>query len=208
MSEYESLVKGPGQEGKKSVKVAFPVGTPDELRRHGLDPAEFGSCAPRDVANGVIGCHAYAVCPLRKELGVRRFGIRVIKSAAKGGGIKKFDGECYTAVLLANQAKADQSGDLVEIIANEGEEYEAIQSEPVKNALGQVVAYESKTVTVKVKPFPRIGENKELLQHAVAGAERVKHAKKKDEERKQVAMAENALTTGDTPAPPHKPERK
>lgn len=208
--ERIDILRREGVQDKKPIKSVWPVGTLADLKSHGLDPVQYGACCPRDMDNGVLGCPQFHLCGFAKQ-GVKRFGIRVVKSPAKGGGIRVTEGECYTAVAMAAQAEADRSGDIVEIVAREGEEITVTESMPIKNSLGQVTAYETVSVKRKVEPFPTIERNKELLRDAMAGAIRLEH-----ENRQRSAQREEALSAAAVPlsgsaekAPtPQKPERK
>lgn len=210
MSEPIQLVRR-DQTRLKQIRAWWPVGTPEDLARHGLDPAEFGSCAPKDPKNGMLGCAAYDICPLVKN-GVKRFGVRFIKSAQKGGTMRVVGTECYTAVLLANQAEADGNGDLVEVVAQEGETIRTMISVPVKDSLGRITSYTAEPTDMVIVPFPKISENKELLEYALAGAERKRHEEERAADARERAIssagAVNLLAGGTESSRPQKPERK
>ena len=212
MSEKLELVGRPNETAAKPIKAVHPVGTPEALRQHGLDPAQYGSCARKDLANGILGCAAFEACRLPKD-GVKRFAIRVIKSNAVGGGMAKADVECFTAVVIAEQARVNNNGTIVDVIGHEGDEYDTVESVPVKDSLGRITSYEARPVRRKVAPFPKIGENRELLKDALAGAERRKHEDEQEALQRESALASaganELLGAPQTEtAKPQKPERK
>lgn len=191
MADDIQLVGTGKPEAQKQQKAVWPVGTLDELKEHGLDPWEYPSCAQRNQAAGVWGCPLWDRCQLHGIKGVsgpERFGLRILKPEEMGGNVRHVAMDCYGAVQLATNAEANKRGEIVEVIAREGESISIIGSEPMKNALGQVTGYEDVEKPEVVLPFRRIKDNKALIKAAMAGAIRKQH-----DEKKRAAALESRL---------------
>lgn len=191
MSDEIKLVGGADSDKRKTQKAVWPIGTLDEVREHGLDPWEWPSCAQRNVAAGVWGCPLWDRCNLVGIKGVsgpERFGLRILKPDEMGGQMRHVQMDCWGAVQIASNAEANKRGEIVDVIAREGQSIREIGTKPVTNALGQVTGHEVEERDVTVTPFARIKDNKSLIKAAMAGAIRKQH-----EEQKRAAALESRL---------------
>ena len=111
----------------------IPMGTPDELRKVGVDPGLVGSCAPPNPDGGVRGCPLWKSCPfhLPKYGGFKGQGPKYV-----GYYIKTTDGKqqenfmtCHNFVrVLLHRKRAGErhmeegkpNYELIQIIAQEG----------------------------------------------------------------------------------------
>jgi hypothetical protein len=141
----------------------FPVGSLDELKEANLPPSMFPSCAEPQADGTVIGCQHWHECtmsykglPVEQGGGPRMHCWERIKGAEAGGGIVRNSQPCYYGVSQMETALSN--GEALRIIANEGEDYEALTSiaDPVpSDPLNRSV----KLVKFTVPAFTRLVNN-------------------------------------------------
>lgn len=141
----------------------LPTGTPDEIAGKGQSPARWGSCAPQNsshpVHGPVMGCPFYATCKFGRSGPVNK-GVYL---QVADGSSRQIETPCYDYMgsLLAREKDSELTGEVIAVIADEGEEIEVVRTvsaDPVNcNKNGNMAMKQVKEV-VKVKPFPRPGE--------------------------------------------------
>jgi len=159
--------------------MPHPMGTLEELRQQGLDPARIGSCAPNPDVSGdrsVRGCPMWSECPFH----LKRYG----GFKANGGphyiayfmqshdNRKKEDiATCYayTLTLLkreraARAAREDgKPHEIIRVVAQEGGEYWKRDRVPVDPKDQSITAkYKWEEGLAKVPRFPRPMQNEDL----------------------------------------------
>lgn len=172
-----------------------PIGTLAEAEAEGLDVTQYATCSRPNPVTGVKGCPWFAKCRVsaKGKSGPRNYGVRIIKGPAQGGGIAHSSVDCMWLAEHTNDTEAN--GGAVTVVAEEGETYEKVTRIAVSNRTGEIatnqwdkdVHREDRRVKVEVQPWPRPGENKELL-HDMLRAE-VMESEKERLENESVARA-------------------
>ena len=144
------------------------VGTMDELQKHGMPARAFRSCNEPSVDGTVLGCPVWSACTMSykgKSLaeggGPRNHCWERIKSPAQGGGIVRNSQPCYWGVK--QQEIVAENKEILQVIADEGEDYTTFTkvSAPVPS---NIFRREMQEIKFTVPPFPRPGENKQMVQ--------------------------------------------
>lgn len=173
----------------------IPMGTPDELRKVGVDPGMVGSCAQPNPQTGVRGCPLWASCPfhLQKYGGFKGQGPKNV-----GYYIKTHEGRqaenfmtChnFVRVLLARMRSGRQqaeegksNAEIVRIIAQEGGMVRQRGSFAVDPEDRRPNApWAMKTVAREVPKFPRPGERKGVSYEADLWADEMKRRSVEDD---------------------------
>lgn len=152
-------------------RSAAPVGTLAELQKEGLDPSQYASCARPNKALGIAGCAWFENCRVsaKGESGPRNYGVKIIKGRGQGGGISTASVDCMWIADHTERIEANKG--TIMVVADEGQEFDRITGVLVNNQTGKETFsrdrdahVEDRRVKVKVRPFPRPGENPALLQ--------------------------------------------
>lgn len=160
----------------------LPQGTPEELRKAGLDPARIGSCAPKSP--GVRGCPMWKECPfhLQKYGGFKGHGPKYVGYYLKThenrqkqdfmtchAFVRTMMGRMKTSVAAQLDGKPHE---IVRVIAQEGETIRTrvgVKKNPDdKTATAE---YEMRTETKPVPAHPRPGDNTQTNYDADLWAE-------------------------------------
>jgi len=169
-----------------------PVGTPDELDAHRLPKDVFLSCSEPSTEHGRksnVGCPDWYDCTMSyrglhssEGGGPRSHCWERIKSAAQGGGIVRGAQPCYYGV--SQQDICQQNGEVLRVIADEGESFEMLTTIPdITGGKDQhgYTKWDTKLVTRMVEPFKRLGQHQKLAQHELRASilereqEKVRH---------------------------------
>lgn len=123
-----------------------PIGTLEEVIKHGYNPADVGSCAPSDQ-NKVRGCAFYEACAFQRD----GYGVAPNCTAFRGqgpenvpyfksivdsrGNVHEKEDYCPCYVwmhsLAAPAAAGDRTGELIEIIGRQGDTITLTETLPV-----------------------------------------------------------------------------
>jgi hypothetical protein len=157
------------REGKKLTVVGtvapiyHPVGTVQELVDEGLDPAQFQTCHEPNDALGIVGCPLWEFCrmPYKGDSGPRNHPVLLISASGSSNQEKL---ACFQYLTRAPEHWS--SGEVFEIMGNEGDEYETKEGTIVHPPPGsKEPAYERIDLVKKIcDPFPRPFENPDLRQ--------------------------------------------
>jgi hypothetical protein len=192
----------------------MPVDALHVLQEKMLDPRAYGSCSMH-VQGKCLGCPAFDTCE-EPEKGSKRpenYGVRIVKSASRGGGIREDVMACFA--YWRQKEGQEAAGALMDIVAREGEEITIRISKPtVLDAKGVRVPgtpYEDSFDTIKVPEFKGIDKNLRLVNDAYRATIFQKHHEKERAEKRREAMAPPAgsvptETPGDDTA--GKPKRR
>lgn len=113
--------------------VQDPIGTLDELVQIGADPTRVPSCSKRmgAQAGGNRGCAFYRQCrfkPWRDQMqglkGPLNVGVEVVLAPTDGGAHNQKQVECFTyysANYRARSRAAEDTGEIIRIVAYEGD---------------------------------------------------------------------------------------
>jgi hypothetical protein len=156
-----------------------PVGAPDELAAHKLPTKLFYSCSEPSHDGANIGCRHWFECtmsykglPASEGGGPRSHCWERIKSPAQGGGIVRGVHPCFYGV--SQQDVCHENGEILRVIADEGEEYEMLTTVPDPSGGRDNFGFfkwDQKLLKLKVEPFKRLGEEQTLAQHELRDAE-------------------------------------
>ncbi len=163
-------------------QILKPIGTLEEIQKEGLDPRVVPCCHKRVVtADGVqvLGCwwltHKRCKLAIRGVSGPRRFGTEVIEGKALGGHLIRGVHDCF-AIADAKE-NVEENGGALRIVAEEGEEIDIITTSPdgsVPDAVNPVVgSMNPQRVRVRVKPFPRPGNNPSIAEELLKAEVRI-----------------------------------
>lgn len=150
-----------------------PVGTLDEVIAHKLPTKVFGACYEESPDGTIRGCEQWAECTMsykgltaKEGGGPRNHCWERIKSAGNGGGIVRNVQPCYWGV--AQQENVMLNKEVLRVIADEGEEYEALTTVPDpaggRDNLG-FFKWDEKLLKFTVPPFERLGQQQKLARH-------------------------------------------
>lgn len=178
----------------------WPVGTIDELKAANLPPSMFPSCAEPQADGTVKGCSMWYACsmsykglPAAEGGGPRNHCLEILKSAENGGGVVRSVRPCYR--IVANEDIMRENGAVIEVIADEGEDYERL-TYIMKPKPTDLTNREQELVRETVAKFPRPTENKktaaQVLRAGVVERERKRV-------RKEGASAAFGIDEGVTP---------
>lgn len=150
-----------------------PVGTLDELNAHKLPTRIFKACAEPSNDETIAGCPFWYDCDMSyKGLsaaeggGPRNHCWERIKSAENGGGIVRNVQPCFSGV--SQQEIAAQNGEVLRVIADEGEEWEELTTFPDEKGPRNASGFEKWDTKLRkrvVQPFVRIGQEQKLAAH-------------------------------------------
>lgn len=114
-----------------TVKDDKAVGTLEEIRDIGMDPARVGCCARRNTAEKIKGCAWFKHCRFRQwrdqTNGLRgplNIGVEIILSQQQGGAWNQSEMAChmfYDSGAAARAMESQKSGEIVRVIAYEGD---------------------------------------------------------------------------------------
>lgn len=180
-----------------------PVGTLAEAEAEGLDVTQYATCSRPNPVTGVAGCPWFGKCRVsaKGQSGPKNYGVRIVKGSAQGGGIVHTTVDC---MWLADHVEdTENNGGAVTVVAEEGQTYKKVTRIAVSNRTGEIATNqwdkdthrEDRRVPVEVKPWPRPGENKELL-HDVLRAEVVQAERERraDESLARAVGLEDSIT--------------
>lgn len=152
----------------------IPQGTPDELRKLGVDPEKIGSCAPRSP--GVHGCAVERDCRfhLQKLGGFKYQGPRNVGYYLRTheGNQKEDFCTCHAFVrtlqarMLAGNAQRDAgnvNAEIIRIVAQEGgtiRQRVAVPIDPNNHNINAAYKFETRRIEVPVHPRP--GDNTQM----------------------------------------------
>lgn len=167
------------------------VGTLDELKKHNLPTNMFHSCSEPSNDGTNKGCDEWYDCtmsykglPVAEGGGPRAHGWERVKSAAQGGGIVRNCQSCFWGVKQQDMAR--ENGEVLRVIADEGESIEILTTVPVvekgRDQNGALV-YEQKLLKVSVPKFQRLGEQQVLAQHELRASIMQREKEKIENER-------------------------
>lgn len=180
-----------------------PVGTVEEAVKEGLDPATYACCARPDAYRGVKGCEWFDKCRVsaKGQNGPKRYGLELISGPVMGNFISRFSADCMWIADHIDDIE-DNKGSL-RVLADEGESYQTIRSilvdnntnEESVNPFNAQARREERLVNVEVKPWPRPGQNKDLLRDRL----RAETLLAEKERRSSDQLTRNLGLGGDTP---------
>lgn len=145
-----------------------PMGTLDELRKEGIDPATVGSCSPQHT--GVSGCPYYESCIFRftRNGGFRDHGPRNIGYFHQTHEERRVENFASCHLFMSRMRDRQQAGErdqqdgkkgeIIEIIAQEGEVIHTQVVVNINEGTTLPARYEKQTKTIPVPHFPRPGE--------------------------------------------------
>jgi hypothetical protein len=151
----------------------MPIGTLDELRKEGINPAFVGSCSP--PSSGVGGCKSYDSCIFRfkKNGGFRDNGPRNCGYYHRTHEGRAVENDCSCAFFMSRMydrmragerdRQDGKNGEIIQIIAIEGGMNHPLSGEPIHRTMtineneGTNLApkWVKKTITGPVPKFPR-----------------------------------------------------
>ncbi len=150
-----------------------PVGTLDELKAHGLPSRAFRSCSEPAFDGSSKGCQFWNICamsykgqPVEEGGGPRHHCWERIKAPENGGGIVRNVQPCYWGVAQEEDAQANK--EILQVIADEGEEYEMLTTVPDTTGPRTALGYDKwdqKLIKKVVPAFERLGEQQKMAQH-------------------------------------------
>lgn len=167
----------------------LPIGTLDELKEAGIDPAQAGSCAPSQPSAGIRGCAMWKQCPF----GQARLGGFKGKSGPKYVGyfLMTHEGDkkedfischAFVRVLLSRmkQMVVDRNegriAETVRIIAQEGEKIftrSGVPDNPADKSINAAYHYAVKEIEVPKMPRP-LDDNRTTYDLELAARERAR----------------------------------
>ena len=177
-----------------------PVGAVDELQERRLPMKFFQSCSEPDINGTSAGCPLWHDCnmsykgvPSKDGGGPRNHCWERMKSPENGGGIVRNVQPCYWGV--AQQDIAHENKEVLRIIANEGESYEALMEVPDPSGGADQNGFkkwERKMVALTVPAFKRLGQEEKLAKHELR-AEIMKREQEKRREQQQASLLGTTL---------------
>jgi len=177
-----------------------PVGSLDELQARKFPIRQFQSCSEPDVNGTSAGCPYWFDCnmsykglPGAQGGGPRNHCWERMKSPEAGGGIVRNVQPCYWGV--AQQDIAHENKEVLRIIANEGEQYDALMEVPDPSGGADQNGFkkwERKMVSLTVPAFKRLGQEEKLAKHELR-AEIMKREQEKRREQQQASLLGTTL---------------
>ena len=181
-----------------------PVGTLDEIQSRKMPAKFFGTCSEPDIDGRSAGCPLFHECtmsykglPAAEGGGPRNHCWERIKDAANGGGIVRNVQPCYWGV--AQQDTAHENGEVLRIIADEGEEYETLTEVPIPTKGADqngFKVWEKQLVKATVPAFKRLGQEEKLARHEL----RASILQSEQEKRREQQQAKRLGVEADAPA--------
>lgn len=179
-----------------------PIGTVQEAEAEGLSPAEYATCARPNPSAGIIGCPRFAECVVsaKGSSGPRNYGIQIFKGKAQGGAMVNTTASCLW--IAAHAATIEKNGGAVKVIAEEGESYpkvtgmavDDITGKPTMNVRMPGTHRDDVRVDVPVTPWPRPGQNPELLNDVLrAEMSEIERKRRSDESLARNIGAEHTI---------------
>ena len=147
----------------------LPVGTPDAIVAYGESPLKWGSCAEQRSIHPkhggpLVGCAFWDKCVFKKDR-PRNAGVYIeIPEGANQQNITSCFG--YMSNLHARAEQQEASGEVIAIIADEGEYIEQtvrLSADPVACNKNGNMQLKEEVRQVKVMPFPQPGEEGSAL---------------------------------------------
>lgn len=149
-----------------------PMGTPDELRRAGMDVGAVGSCAPgpgmEGHQKGVRGCRVYDRCIFRwkKNGGFRDHGPENVPYYLNDGTAMETYAPCFVFIAtLLDRMRAGQrdiedgkAGELIEILPFDQPITRRMVCKVDENDRSQTARWETRIEQIVVPKFPRPGK--------------------------------------------------
>lgn len=172
-----------------------PIGTLAEAQAEGLDVTAYPTCARPNPVTGVKGCPWFNRCIVsaKGKSGPKNYGVQIIKGKAVGGGFMNRTVDCMWIADQIERIEANKGS--LHVIAEEGEEYELLTKVAVNQSTNEVVAVngpntkrKERKVKVRVEPWPRPGQNVEILQDMMRA-----ETAQQEKERKRVESRERNL---------------
>lgn len=156
----------------------YPVGTLDELEAHKMPARIFPSCHEGSFDGSIKPCPLWESCtmsykglPVKEGGGPRNHCWEYLKNSINGGGVVRNVHPCYWGI--EKQDLMAENKELLRPIADEGQDYEMLTTVPDptggKDQNG-FIKWDTKTITCKVQPFLRIGEEPKLAQAELRAA--------------------------------------
>lgn len=169
---------------------AVPVGSLAEAEAEGLDPGLYATCARPNKASGVVGCKWFDKCIVSAKgvAGPKNYGVRVFKGKSQGGAMVNTTANC---MWIADQAPViEKNGGALKVIAEEGETYKRVTGIAVNNMTGEATMNvrdpnthrDDVVVEVLVQPWPRPGQNAELLTDLLRAEVNAEERKRRSDE--------------------------
>ena len=153
----------------KLEPTATPVGTPEAIAAYGESPFKWGSCAEQrsihpTLGGPLAGCPFWNECVFKKD---RPRNVGVYIEIAEGANQQRVS-SCfgYMANLHAREKQQESSGEVIAIIADEGqmiEEVVRLSADPVNCNKNGNMALREEIRQVVVPKFPQPGEEGSAL---------------------------------------------
>lgn len=169
-----------------------PVGALDELEKHNLPARIFPSCAEPSFDGSIRGCDKFDECdrwykglPSTEGGGPRAHCWQHLKNPANGGGVVRSCMPCFWGIEKMKLAR--DNDEVIESIADEGEEYEALTWVPNTSGPRDNAGYQEwnkKLVKKTVPAFKRLGEEEKLAEHELRASIVAQNRKRLEDERK------------------------
>lgn len=176
MARAEGSVFDPDQ--APEVINAAPQGTVAELEAEGMDPAQYGACARRNKAGGILGCPEFHRCRLsiKGKAGPEYAGVEIIKGKSDGPPARSLV-DC-TWIAKYRDDIVENGGSLT-VLAMGGESFTAIRNVTVDPLTREEVSQytpgcirDDKEVVIEVPKFVRPGKSKQHLATRLKNASR------------------------------------
>jgi hypothetical protein len=139
---------------------------------------------------------SYKGLPASEGGGPRSHCWERIKSPAQGGGIVRGVHPCFYGV--SQQDVCHENGEILRVIADEGEEYEMLTTVPDPSGGRDNFGFfkwDQKLLKLKVEPFKRLGEEQKLAQHELrASIMQREQEKMRNERAAKILGVEGAAT--------------
>lgn len=199
----------------------LPVGTPESIAAEGQDPARWGSCYPQGASHPsfgtVMGCPFHRECIFGRKKPVNK-GVYI---QTADGSSRQVETSCfsYMGSLHAREKSMNETGEVIAVIADEGEEIETrvvLSADPIACNKNGNMALKEEVRIVKIRPFPmpgeegsaippRASETKQFVQKMIE-AKKIKDIQERLSLPKPVAAAPAAAKTTPEPKPLEKKE--
>ena len=165
---------------------AVPIGTIAEAEKEGLDPTVYATCARPNKVTGLVGCQWFDKCRVsaKGQAGPKNYGCDYYKGKAQGGVLVK---NTFSCMWIADHIEdIEKNGGALKVIAEEGDTYEKVTGIAVDNMTGKPTMNvrdpnthrEDRRIEIKVEPWPRPGQNPDLI-HDMLRAETIRSEKER-----------------------------
>lgn len=175
----------------------MPVDSLAAIKSKMLDPRAYGSCA-KHIPGACLGCPAFDRCEEadKGDGRPRNYGVRMVKSVSRGGGIREDVMPCY--VYWARKDAEEAAGSIWDNVASEGDEITIKITEPLRKDPNGVplpgTPYRDGFKTITVPEFETIDKNLRLVNDAYRSKIMQAHHEKKKRELRESVMAPPAGT--------------